>query len=584
MHRLLLAVFLALSAAALAQTSSVPGYISYQGKITDATGTPIGDTAPVNRVVIFRVWDSPTATAVANRLYSEQQNVTISGGEFSVLIGAGTPVAADTGNAFSTFSSAVFAGATRYLGVTVDDGDTNLTNDPESSPRQQVVATAFAFRAQVAEAVAAGGIVSSALANNAVGSAALATGAVTTDKLASQAVLTAALADGSVTAAKLAAAAVQTAGLADGAVTAAKLATGAIDTTKIADGGVTLAKLGNDSVTSAKIVDGSIVTADLANNAVTTAKITDLSVTNAKLADTAVDTAKLADSAVTLAKHAADSVDGAKIVDGSITLADLTTSVRDVLPKARAIYNQAKTPTVDSVGWTLVPIDLGDLGNDADGCRLQLIAVHKTTVGAMYASDMFLWVQEAGFTSADSNNFTQNNQRWLIANWNNSGTVNSGTTRLPPISYPSQNDRFAAFTVSGDDWVKFYNFYPGGLRSGDSDRANSPGIAQGPADSTTLNITSIVTGANKLTITVDNPHALQVGDSVKLNNITGTPSATGTKTVTAQPDRTSFEVALTGASGTYSGGTVTYTPSFNRYRIWAAVHPSLSARFIVSDR
>ena len=158
MHRsFLLLAFLAVAGAALGQ-STVPNTISYQGKITDASGNPVGAGTPVNRTVIFRVWDSPSATTAVNRLYSEQQNVTISEGEFSVLIGTGTPVDGETGNAFTTFSSAVFAGATRYLGITVDDGDLNLTNDPESSPRQQIVSTVFALRAQTAESVASGGV------------------------------------------------------------------------------------------------------------------------------------------------------------------------------------------------------------------------------------------------------------------------------------------------------------------------------------------------------------------------------------------------------------------------------------------
>jgi hypothetical protein len=43
----------------------------------------------------------------------------------------------------------VFNGTLRYLGVTVDDGSTAVDN--EISPRQQIVSTAFAFRAKYAE-------------------------------------------------------------------------------------------------------------------------------------------------------------------------------------------------------------------------------------------------------------------------------------------------------------------------------------------------------------------------------------------------------------------------------------------------
>ena len=152
------------------------------------------------------------------------------------------------------------------------------------------------------------------------------------------------------------------------------------------------------------------------------------------------------------------------------------------------------------------------------------------------------------------------------------------------LTIASEGDKFT-LTNNGNDWIRFYNYYPGGLRTGDTDRQNTSNVTtQGPTAGFQLNITSIVTGTNKLTITVDNAHAIQVGDSVTLAGISGSPSALGTKTVTAQPDRTSFEVALTGAAGSYSGGTVTYVPKFNALRIWAAVHPNISARFIVSDR
>lgn len=582
--RLLFLLHLAVVGAAFGQ-STVPNFISYQGKITDAAGTPVGSGTPVNRVVIFRVWDSPTATGAVHRLYSEQQNVTISEGEFSVLVGAGIPVTTETGNEFTTFSSAIFAGATRYLGVTVDDGDLDLSNDPESSPRQQIVSTVFALRAQTAETVASGGVSSTALANGAVDSDALAPLAVTYDKLAVGAVQTDQLLDGAVTSGKLGLAAVGTSQLAANAVTNAKLGAGAVDAAKLADGAVTLNKLGADSVNSAKIVNGSITVDDLGNNAVTADKIAANAVTLDKMADNSVGTTELVAGAATLAKLAANSVDSSKIVNGSVTLADLTTSVQDLLPKPRAVYNQAISPTVDGNNWKLVPVDLGDLGNDDDGCSLKVIAMHKTTAGSAQVFNMSIWLQQEDplFTNISSDNAHVAAERLLVvAKWNNSGTVNSGTARLPPITISNLGSNFATMTQDGNDWIRFYNYYPSQLRSGGVTTENNGSTPQGPP--ITMNITSIVTGVNKLTITVDNAHAIQVGNTVTLAGITGSPSALGDRTVTAQPDRKSFEVELVGAAGLYEGGTVTYTPSFNRYRIWAAVHPSVSARIIVSDR
>ncbi len=209
MNRLLLAaLLLAAPVAGLAQASAVPTRISYQGRVTDAAGVPVGNASPVNRVVTFRVWKSPTSVAAADRLYSEQQTVTIAAGEFSVLLGAGSAVSGET-NAGTL--DAIFDGESRYLGITIDDPA--VATDPEISPRQQIVANAFAFRAKVAESVANQAVTSAMLANNAVGTAQVADAAVTLGKLAANSVDATKISDNAVGSAEIAA----------GAVTAAKL-------------------------------------------------------------------------------------------------------------------------------------------------------------------------------------------------------------------------------------------------------------------------------------------------------------------------------------------------------------------------
>ena len=142
---LLLATTLAIHSAALAQTK-VPSLINYQGHITTSAGAVIGAGSSVNRNVTFRFWKSATDTAAASRLYSETQLVTILNGDFSVLIGSGTAVIGEVKPAMAT----VFANKDVFLGITVDDGN-DSTTDVEVTPRQQLVSTAFAFRASVAE-------------------------------------------------------------------------------------------------------------------------------------------------------------------------------------------------------------------------------------------------------------------------------------------------------------------------------------------------------------------------------------------------------------------------------------------------
>ncbi len=157
-HLLTLAVLLGFTAQTWAQTSAVPDQISYQGIVTDAGGTPIGNVTPENRTVIFRIWDHATDSLAANLIYSEQQVVTISKGEFSVLVGDGTAV---TGNPLGHLPNentkgkptvtipTAFGGSTRFIGVAVYDSGGAVA--PEISPRQRVVSSAFAYRAKVAE-------------------------------------------------------------------------------------------------------------------------------------------------------------------------------------------------------------------------------------------------------------------------------------------------------------------------------------------------------------------------------------------------------------------------------------------------
>ena len=156
-HSLLLAAFLVLPTISSGQTIStgVPGFISYQGRVLDSAGALVGTGTPVNRTVIFRVWDHPTNTGTANLIYSEEQTVTISEGEFSVLVGQGVATSSnqflysETSKGPPASIADAFNGSARYLGVTVEDGTAAVDN--EITPRQQVVTSAFAFRSKYAE-------------------------------------------------------------------------------------------------------------------------------------------------------------------------------------------------------------------------------------------------------------------------------------------------------------------------------------------------------------------------------------------------------------------------------------------------
>ena len=276
--------------------TAVPDSISYQGRALAAAGGLMGAGTPVNRTVTFRVWDHATNSLTANLIYSEQQVVTIAEGEFSVLVGTGTATAgsplgySETAKGLPTVKiSDAFGGATRYLGVTIDDGSAAVDN--EISPRQQIVAGAFALRSKVAEGVDGLAITTAMLANNSVTTTQVNDAAITTGKLAANAV----------TATQIAAATITGAKIATDTLVAGNIATGAVGTDEI--------------------LDGTIATADIANLAVTTAKI--------------------ADGAVT----------GTKLATGSIPLAALIAAVQEALVPAGTIV--AYGGTTAPAGWLL---------------------------------------------------------------------------------------------------------------------------------------------------------------------------------------------------------------------------------------
>jgi hypothetical protein len=155
-HLLTLAVLLGFTAPIGAQTSAVPDQISYQGFVTDTGGNPIGNSTPENRTIVFRIWDHPTNTAAPNLIYSEQQVVTISKGEFSVLVGDGIAVTGEDNKGKPTVTIPMaFAGTTRFIGISVYESNGGVA--PEISPRQRIVSSAYAYRARFAETLGSNG-------------------------------------------------------------------------------------------------------------------------------------------------------------------------------------------------------------------------------------------------------------------------------------------------------------------------------------------------------------------------------------------------------------------------------------------
>lgn len=263
--------------------AETPSLMSYQGRVSDAAGVLIGATTPVNRAVTFKFYDVSNG---GTPLYAETQTVTISAGEFSVLLGNGTGVSGMKGPGapasppFITLDSIMRGNI--YLGVTIDDG--TPAADAELTPRQQIVSGAYSFRAKIAEALADGALSTQMLADT----------SVTTNKIGSNQVTTAKIADSNITTSKIVDAGVTTAKIADSGVTTAKIAANAITSDKILDGTITTADIGNNQITSAKILDGAVTSADIADGGVASVDLADSSVISPKVAANAIDYTKLA--------------------------------------------------------------------------------------------------------------------------------------------------------------------------------------------------------------------------------------------------------------------------------------------------
>jgi hypothetical protein len=192
MKKLLTILLFATGVSLAVAQDSAPYFLSYQGTVTDGAGLPIGNTTPENRRVRFQIYSSATG---GTAIYGEQQTITIAGGEFSVLIGNGQAITGVSGPSNNTALAAILSNMSNnslYLGVSVAASDGSFTS--EISPRQQLVAGAFAFRSKVAETVTSQGVTASMLA----------TGAVTSDKIAAGAVTVNSINNASITSAKIA--------------------------------------------------------------------------------------------------------------------------------------------------------------------------------------------------------------------------------------------------------------------------------------------------------------------------------------------------------------------------------------------
>jgi len=125
-RRVSLLALLLFSGLASGARAQVPGGVSYQGRLTDSTGTPVNGSVTMT----FKLYGQAASTVP---LWTETQTVTPVNGFFAAHLG-------DTDNNGTPFASTVWTGAVRYLGITVG-------SDSELSPRAKLLSAPYALLA-----------------------------------------------------------------------------------------------------------------------------------------------------------------------------------------------------------------------------------------------------------------------------------------------------------------------------------------------------------------------------------------------------------------------------------------------------
>ena len=128
-----------------------PERMTYQGYLVDSAGSPLGNTntGPKNYDVVFRIWNDQSASATANRVWAEQQTITVDKGYFSVLLGEGSAVSGESHASLSTAFTNQVNGSDRFIEVTVKGIGAGGT-DSTLLPRMRLLPSLYAFLAKTA--------------------------------------------------------------------------------------------------------------------------------------------------------------------------------------------------------------------------------------------------------------------------------------------------------------------------------------------------------------------------------------------------------------------------------------------------
>ena len=123
-----------------AADANPPERMTYQGYLVDGNGVVLGKDVPANYDVVFRIYDAKSG---GNKIWSEQQTVTVDKGYFSVLLGEGVKFSNEVyGNLSVAFDGT--DASDRFIGITV----IGLGGvDTEIAPRLRLVTSPYAYTA-----------------------------------------------------------------------------------------------------------------------------------------------------------------------------------------------------------------------------------------------------------------------------------------------------------------------------------------------------------------------------------------------------------------------------------------------------
>jgi len=331
----LTAIILILALIAGAILAQVPNLFNYQGRLTDAEGTPLDG----NFVMQFTLYNEPEEGEIL--WTSEEQEVKVTKGLFSYILGLNSPIPEDL-----TFNHQIL-----YLGITIE-------GEEEIVPRVQLTSAAFSRSSGFAWDIVDNIVTEDKIANNAVTGPKIASNSINTTHIQNGTIslddigqngafdgetivwnsstlqwepvmvgtgditgvnagtgLTGGGTSGDVTLS-----------IGTGAITANHLAVSSVQADAIAPNAVGASEIDNDAVGASEIAEGVVYSPHIADHAVTLGKIAQNAVTDYEIASDAVGHHEIATDAVNYPEIASGAVRTDEILDGTILDEDINTS------------------------------------------------------------------------------------------------------------------------------------------------------------------------------------------------------------------------------------------------------------------